>query len=338
MPHQRSSDVEYIIGLEGVPREVALLEDSWKVVKDTVRNLIDGQPRQVNLRDSVFWFTVDSREDAEKACGMTTHTPLQQTANHRQPAALAMHTWYDVVGGGNNRPSTIMRASLVEVPRKGQVDYMHNSSPSYRHGRRLSTASHTRTSSASSTSSSVQSPPTAIGYGLLPPGYPMRYPPAPAASGGFVAVHMASSPEAFTFLPTPATMYSCGPSFVHPEGFGSNPAVYPQAPSMRPQLEPQQGIKSPVQREIIIQNLKVEITQSWLKDFLTGSIGPVQRCEIRERGDKKRHALVSFTYAEHARLAASKLDGQLVEGRQVFVRLTKEEEKGPVIVNGAIEE
>ncbi|KAL8818868.1 MAG: hypothetical protein Q9223_002587 [Gallowayella weberi] len=316
MPHQRGSDVEYIIGLEGVPREVALLEDSWKVVKDTVRNLIDGQPRQVNLRDSVFWFTVDSREDAEKAYD-----------------ALAKHTWYDVVGGGNNRPSTIMRASCFEVPRKG-----HNSSPSCKHARRLSTTSHTRNSSASSTSSSVQSPTTAIGYGLSPPGYPVRYPQAPAASSGFVAVHMASSPKAFTYLPTPATMYSYGPSFVHPEGFGSNPAVYPQAPPVRPQLEPQQGANSPVQREIIIQNLKLEITQSWLKDFLTKSIGPVQKCEIRERGDKKRHALVSFTHAEHARQAVSKLDGQLVEGRQVFVRLTKEEERGPIIVNGAVEE
>ncbi|KAL8700976.1 MAG: hypothetical protein Q9224_000717 [Gallowayella concinna] len=301
-----------------VPREVTLLEDSWKVVKDAVRNLIDGQPRQVNLRDSVFWFTVDSRGDAEKA-----------------RRALERHTWYDVVGGGNNRPCTSMKVSLFDVPRKGQVD---SSRPSSQHGRRLSTASHTRTSSTSSTSSSMQSPPTAIGYGLPPPGYPMRYAPAPVASGGFVAVHMASSPEAFAFPPNPATMYSYGPSFVRPEGFGSSPAVYPQASSMRPQQEPQHGIKSPVQREIIIQNVKVEITQSWLKDFLTRSIGPVQRCEIRERGYKKRHALVSFTDAEHARVAVTKLDGQLVEGRKVFVRLTKEEDNGPVIVNGSVEE
>ncbi|KAI4245630.1 MAG: hypothetical protein L6R40_002431 [Gallowayella cf. fulva] len=251
--------------------------------------------------------------------------------------ALAGHSWYSVVGGGNDRASPIMGVSFVPSQQKGQVDYQLNASSSYQHGRRLSTASHTRTSSSSSTTSSMQSPPSStVPYGLSPPSYLMRYPQVPVATGGFLPASMPPPPDTFNFLPAPAMMQPYGPGFGHPVDFGSSPAVYSQASLTRPRQEPRQ-------HQIIIQNLSVDVKEMWLKDFLATSVGPVQMSIIEERGDKKRHAFVSFTHAEHANLAVIRFDGQLIAGRKVSVRLTKEKEaleiqNGPLVVDGSVEE
>lgn len=88
-------------------------------------------------------------------------------------------------------------------------------------------------------------------------------------------------------------------------------------------------------REIIIHNLYREITESMLKDYLTVQIGQVQRCIIRRRDDRRSHAFVTFAQPEQAEMAVEKLDGTELSGREITVRLTKEGETGPLIVNGS---
>ncbi|KAL8692471.1 MAG: hypothetical protein Q9218_002507 [Villophora microphyllina] len=100
----------------------------------------------------------------------------------------------------------------------------------------------------------------------------------------------------------------------------------------------QQPAAIPVQHnQVIIQNLPVNATDDKLKQWLNHSVGQVQDCRIKERGDKKRHAFVTFTDEEHAKMAVRNLDKSEWCGREIGVRLTKEGEKGPVIINGSVE-
>lgn len=63
---------------------VAQQEDSWKVVKDVVRNLIDGQPKKVELKGSECWCRFSTQDDAIQAYGMNKHELLWSMADHHQ--------------------------------------------------------------------------------------------------------------------------------------------------------------------------------------------------------------------------------------------------------------
>lgn len=63
---------------------VAQQDDSWKVVKDVVRNLIDGQPKKVELSNSVCWCRFQSQDDAVQAYGMNKQSFLLSMADRRQ--------------------------------------------------------------------------------------------------------------------------------------------------------------------------------------------------------------------------------------------------------------
>ncbi|KAL8913755.1 MAG: hypothetical protein Q9171_001489 [Xanthocarpia ochracea] len=322
MPNRRDRDVEYFVRIGGVPKAVAQQENSWKVVKDVVRNLIDGQPKKVELADSIFWCGLQSHDDAIQVYGMEKQD------------------WYDVVAPGTNRVSATMEVTCLKVQSNGQVEWLRDSSRSGQQGRRLSTASHTRTTSTSSTSSNMWSPisPTAMSSDLLPPTslMPYSHTPTPATVGSLIPANMAPRLENFAFLPAPAMVPVYGHNLAKPHGFAPNPPAYVQGSAMGHHSAHQNSPGATVQRrQIIVQNLDVGVREHWLKDLFTKSIGPVQECRIEERGDKKRHAFLSFTHTEHAEMAVNLFNKKNISGRKVNVRLIKEVQEGPVIIDGS---
>ncbi|KAL8786889.1 MAG: hypothetical protein Q9213_002520 [Squamulea squamosa] len=124
--------------------------------------------------------------------------------------------------------------------------------------------------------------------------------------------------------------------FANPVGFGQSPPIYTQASATGHQLPLQNPPRAPSQRrQIIVTNLYVGVNENRLKEFFQDSVGLVQECRVEERGDKKRHALVSFTHAEHAQLAINRFNEKMIFGRKVNVRFTKEDREGPVIIDGS---
>ncbi|KAL8987691.1 MAG: hypothetical protein Q9169_008668, partial [Polycauliona sp. 2 TL-2023] len=147
---------------------------------------------------------------------------------------------------------------------------------------------------------------------------------------------MVSRAENFTFIPTQAPMPAYGHNIASPVGLTHRPPVAVQTSAMGHHAVRQNPPKPVVQRwEIIVQNLHHNVTEHWLRSLFSKSVGPVQNCRIEERGDKKRHALVSFTHADHAQAAIAQFDDKAIEGRKVHVRLTKEVQEGPVIIDGS---
>ncbi|KAI4251422.1 MAG: hypothetical protein LQ352_004863 [Teloschistes flavicans] len=90
--------------------------------------------------------------------------------------------------------------------------------------------------------------------------------------------------------------------------------------------------------QVIMLNLPMDTTDDRLKQWLNQAVGLVEECRIKERGEKKRHAFVTFACEAHAKTAVEKLDKFEWCGRELAVRLTKEGVKGPVIINGSMEE
>ena len=238
-----------------------------------------------------------------------------------------------------------MEVTCLKVQSNGQVEWLRDSSRSGQQGRRLSTASHTRTTSTSSTSSNLWTPnmwtpisPTTMSSGLLPPTSltPYSHTPTPATVGSLIPANMAPRVENFAFLPAPAMVPVYGHNLAKPPGFCPNLCAYGQGSATGHHSAHQNSPGATVQRrQIIVQNLYVGVREHWLKDLFTKSIGPVQECHIEERGDKKRHALVSFTHAEHAEMAINQFNKKNISGRKVNVRLTKEVQEGPVIIDGS---
>ncbi|KAI4275397.1 MAG: hypothetical protein LQ337_003267 [Flavoplaca oasis] len=238
-----------------------------------------------------------------------------------------------------------------------------------RHGqerRRLSTASHTRTSSTSSTSSSYMWTPVSpgsISNGLLPPSsstsssymwtpispgsvsngvfppqdlMPQYYTSTQVPMGSFIPASVTPRVGNVGFVPAPAMVPVNGYKIANPVGYGINPSGSSQSSNSGRRSTHQSLPRAAAQRrQIIVQNLHFDVKEQWLKTFFTKSVGPVQECRIEERGDKKRHALVSFAHAEHAQAAMDQFNGESIAGRQVFVRLTKEIQEGPVIIDGS---
>ncbi|KAL8672353.1 MAG: hypothetical protein Q9168_003173 [Polycauliona sp. 1 TL-2023] len=231
MPHRSDQDWDYVIVIFGVPPAVAQREDSWKTVKDVVRNLIDGQPKKVELNRLAFWCEIQSQDDAIQA--------------------------HEGLAGRN-------------------------------------------------------------------------------CTGSYVPGVITARTESVAFLPAkvPAPLYDY--RMAHPAGFAAYPPMDVQPSALGHHPARQTLPKPPVQRrQIIVQNLHVGVKEHWLKDLFSRSIGPVQECRIEERGDKKRHALVSFSHAEHAQAAINRYNEKLIAERKVHVRLTKEVQEGPVIIDGS---
>ncbi|KAL9637617.1 MAG: hypothetical protein Q9204_001803 [Flavoplaca sp. TL-2023a] len=137
-------------------------------------------------------------------------------------------------------------------------------------------------------------------------------------------------------VPAPAMMPVNGYKIANPVGCGTNPSGSLQSSNSGRNSTHQSLPRATAQRrQIIVQNLHVDVKEHWLKIFFAKSVGPVQECRIEERGDKKRHALVSFTHAEHAQAAMNQFNGESIAGRKVYVRLTKEIQEGPVIIDGS---
>ncbi|KAL8767979.1 MAG: hypothetical protein Q9209_005650 [Squamulea sp. 1 TL-2023] len=325
-----------------IPREVAQQENSWKIVKDVVRNLIDGQPKKVDLSSSIFWCGFQSHDDVIQAYGMGKEflCDIQLTAT--ESGALAGRTWYDVVNHGNNRLAPTMEVTCLKVQRDRPVEWLRGSSQFGQQGRHLSTVSHTRTSSTSSTSSTMWTPlsPTATSYSLLPPLslMPVYYTPTPISVGSVIPPSMAPRVENLSYIPASAIMPVYGHNLANPVGFAQSPPIYAQASATGYQLPLQNPPRASSQRrQIIVTNLYVGVKENRLKEFFQDSVGPVQECRIEERGDKKRHALVSFTHAEHAQLAINRFNETMIFGRKINARFTKEVHEGPVIVDGSDE-
>ncbi|KAI4264121.1 MAG: hypothetical protein L6R42_000758 [Xanthoria sp. 1 TBL-2021] len=233
-----------------------------------------------------------------------------------------------------------MEVECLRVHQNVSVEQLCKISQPGQQGRRLSTASHTRTSSTSSTSPYLWTPvsPSSGSYGLLPPIglMPHYHAPTPVAVGTFIPANIAPRAENFAFIPAPETASVYGYNIANPVGLASNPPVYAQASATGPHVARQDSTRAAIQRrQIIVQNLYVGVKEHWLKDLFTKSVGPVQECRIEERGDKKRHALVSFTHADHAQAAVHQFNEKPIEGRKVNVRLTKEVQEGPVIIDGS---
>ena len=181
----------------------------------------------------------------------------------------------------------------------------------------------------------------ATAYGVRPPEYGVPiYPQASMAMTSSASAGIASVPFTNVFVPPPAM----GPSFRQPligngvPGSGlpvSSQAFATRSPESKQALAHAPGIHRQGQRQIIIQNLHCEVTESTLMHSLNKLIGQVQRCQVEKREGKKCHAFVTFVDEEQANRAVKKLDHRKLFDREVTARLTKEGDKGPVIVDGS---
>ncbi|KAI4152318.1 MAG: hypothetical protein L6R39_001843 [Caloplaca ligustica] len=330
-----------------IPTDVARREDSWRIVKDVVRNVIDGQPKKGDFWDDanngrVFAIGVQDRDDAVQAYGRRAQSHRGHRLMDACPEALEGRNWYDIAGGTGNRNSPRLRVACTEL-RQGACQPIFGStvpanansarSMSRPGGNRTNTdaVTHGRTSSTSSTVQ-VSLSPVAAYYGLRAPTFGSPIPPQISRPMGHpMAANMA--------LPT-AGSNATGPSY--PRSRVGRSAVEPgpstsfQASAPPPRMNCQEPARYHVRHcEIIIRNLQFEVTENMLTERLTGSIGPVERCRIERREGRKCHAFVTFAQAEHAQRAVGDLDHSLLFGREVTVRLTAD---GPVIVDGSMYE
>ncbi|KAL8852211.1 MAG: hypothetical protein Q9221_002921 [Calogaya cf. arnoldii] len=275
MPHRSDRDWDYGIFIFGIPRVVAQQENSWKVVKDVVRNLIDGQPKKVELKEPSFWCGFQSLDDAIQAL-----------------EALAGRTWCG-------------RVAM-------QLQSTRSTWKTSQHGLSYSNLFHVFDFVVYVESNSSE-------FNTLWPVTTKRLPATvlhPNPGEPTMPLYGYNVANSVGFGPT--SPVNVGASVTgHNPAHGSSPRATTQ------------------NREVIVQNLYVGVKEHWLKDFFTKSVGPVQECRIKERGEKKRHALVSFTHAEHAQAAIKRYNEQPIEGRKVSVRLTKEVQEGPVIIDGS---
>ncbi|KAL9040348.1 MAG: hypothetical protein Q9180_001962 [Flavoplaca navasiana] len=177
-----------------------------------------------------------------------------------------------------------------------------------------------------------------VSNGPLPPHdlMPHYHTSTQVPMGSFTPASITPRVENVGFVPAQAMVPVNGYKIANPVGCGTNPSGFSQSSNSGRHSTHQILPRAAAQRrQIIVQNLHVDVKEHWLKTFFTKSVGPVQECRIEERGDKKRHALVSFTHAEHAQAAMNQFNEESIAGRKVYVRLTKEIQEGPVIIDGS---
>ncbi|KAL8834211.1 MAG: hypothetical protein Q9170_003868 [Blastenia crenularia] len=203
--------------------------------------------------------------------------------------------------------------------------------------RRSATVTHRRTSS---TISGTQIPfsPAATPYGFRPPTFgssSQTQVPVPATSSA--AVNMAPIPAGNIQYPFLTKYQPFRQNLVSDTVVRSGLHTPSQPLSTRSRAANQHPAETSILPQVIIQNLKFEVTEGTLMNLLNDSVGQVQRCKIERREDKKCHAFVTFWQPEQAERAVRKLNHCELFGRKVTVRLTKEVESRPAIVDGYIQ-
>lgn len=346
MQHQK--DVDYMIHIEGIPDAVSRQEDYWKVVKDVVRNIIDGQPKKVdpffNSKGRlVFLCTFQSKDDAMKAY-----------------ETLRGQSWYSFVRGGGHQPVSVMTVTCSEHRLREPKGSLEIAGPSDVPGSRGSfrplirsdldkglpvPETHRR---ASSTMSGMQSPlaPVTVGYGVRPPVFHSTNQPQRSMSiANSATVNGSFGGQTNTWLP-PAIGQPYLPGFTNNSISRPGPSPHYPVPTISASSTSRQTptASSLEHQKIIITNLQCKVPESTLIEKLNQSVGQVQTCKIERREDRKCHAFVTFVQPGHAEKAVRKLDKQELFERVVNVRLTKEnglaraDGKRPVIVDGSITE
>ncbi|KAL8778957.1 MAG: hypothetical protein Q9194_001707 [Teloschistes cf. exilis] len=343
-------DVEHFVFIWGVPEAVIMNPDSWKIIKDVIREVIDGQPGSANFppEQRMCICTVRSLNDALQAYGKVLVWYTGQANDLSVSEALAGQDWYHIIGNTSQNCSSIL---TVACSRRQQNQYIRGptnvpvTQTATRDQKRLTrtrrdsrSTTHSRTSSTSSSMSSNTQVPHSPGRFAYGPSSPMY--------GG------SNSPQVLTTVPHPmvaqvahpvmARLQVPSPVIGQPHHLGSMAHHQPLAVAVEPQpsarIGPSTSQQSVHHKEIIMLNLPMDTTKDRLKQWLTQSVGLVEECRIKERGEKKRHAFVTFAHEAHAKMAVKTLDKSEWCGREIEVRLTKEGVKGPVIINGSMEE
>ncbi|KAL8734958.1 MAG: hypothetical protein Q9181_003007 [Wetmoreana brouardii] len=339
MAHQRARDVEYNVHIKGIPKAVAQPEDGWKIVKDVVRNIIDGQPKKVVFNkdhpdDPVCFCAVQSLNDAKQAYEV-----------------LRGRNWYNFTGHGDHRTPSIMTVGVLVHQQKGHAGFFFLCGPSSepvspnasenlkttRHRKNSSTVTHSRTSSSSS-NTHIRLSPIATPYGIAAPTFEsMNYPQVSMPITTQVPTYTVSSRAANPYVHAPAMWQPSAQNSVSQNQFEPRPPGHSQAVAAGPHPHGTGTARVPVRHcEIIIHNLGMDVSENMLRDLLARS-GKVLECTIGKRGDKIRYAKARFAQAGQAEMAVKKLDKSRLSGREITVRLTKEGEKeGPIIVDGSV--
>ncbi|KAI4200285.1 MAG: hypothetical protein LQ350_004033 [Teloschistes chrysophthalmus] len=335
-------------------KEAIMKEDSWKNIKDVIRNVIDGQPGKVYLvlEQRMYICSVQSLEDALQAYGKVLVWHEGQANDLPVSEALAGQDWYRVIGNTRQNYSSIL---TVACSRGQQNQYIRGptevtvTQTATRDPKRLT---RTRRDSRSTTHSRTSSTSSSMSLNMQVPHSPRRLtcgPSSPMYGGSNYSQVLTAVPHSMAAqVAHPATAHLQIPSPVvgQPHHLGPMTRHQPLAVAIEPQ--PSARISPPTSqqsagfavhhKEIIMLNLPTDTTEARLKQWLTRSIGLVDECRVNERGEKKRHAFVTFAHEAHAKMAVETLDKSEWCGREIIVRLTKEGVKGPVIINGSIEE
>ncbi|KAL9581903.1 MAG: hypothetical protein Q9212_003616 [Teloschistes hypoglaucus] len=324
-------------GADKVPETVIMNKDSWSIIKDLIRNVINGQPGNVKAVEEqrMYICTMHRLEDA-----------LQAYEN------LAGRDWYRVIGNTSQSYSSTL---TVACSRGQQNQYIRGpttvtvTQTATRDPKRLTrtrrdsrSTTHSRTSSTSSSMSSNMQVPHSPRTLTCGPSSPM-YGGSNYSQGLIAVPHPMAAQVAH---PTMTHLQFPRPVIGQPHHLGSTAHLQPRAVAVEPQPSARIGPPTSQQsagfavhhKEIIMLNLPTDTTDGRLKQWLTQSVGLVDECRINERGEKKRHAFVTFAHEAHAKMAVETLDKSEWCGREITVRLTKEGVKGPVIINGSIEE
>lgn len=200
---------------------------------------------------------------------------------------------------------------------------------------RPNTATHRRTSF---TSSNVQFPlsPVAAYYGLRAPTFGSGiHPPVSMLLKSPMAARMVP-PMAHRSRPDTAMALPYSSNMVDHTISEPGPSTAVQASAIPPHTDHQRPARVPIyHRQVIITNLPFEVTENQLTQLVNKRIGRVVGCSIETRGDRKCHAFVTFGQVEQANRAVHGLNGQTLFDRKITVRLTKEGESGPIIVDGS---
>lgn len=280
--------------------------------------MIDGQPKRGDFwRDGddrpVFSCRLQTKDDALQAHGMVKLHDSTHWLIVASPASLAGRNWYDFAAGGRNCDPSMMKIACYETrpgerrliagPTNVPVDANAARSSSRSTGDRngATTSAHRR---ASSTSSNTQ-----ISLSPVAPNYGLRH----------------------------AMIAGMAPRMAHVDhAAAASRPPYPQNMVVgRSVFEPGPARYSVQRREVIIQNLRREVTENMLMQRLSEAVGRVESCRIERREERKCHAFVTFAQAVHAEKAVHDLHRRTLFDREVTVRLTKEGERGPIIADGS---
>ncbi|KAI4096424.1 MAG: hypothetical protein LQ344_000932 [Seirophora lacunosa] len=304
------------------------------IVKDVVRDVIDGQPKKGD-------FGMDGESRWVFVCVMFSRDDALQAYE-----ALAGRNWYDLAGG-TGEPS-IMKVACKQV-RRGQRDcrpiagptdvpVKSNAARSAKDSSRNQHCANPGTPEWSpSTSSNMQIPlsPVAVNYGFRAPAFGAGFQSqAPMAMPNTVAVSQANSISGMNLaaagMGSPYLQNMVGRS-----GFRPEPPDALQARTTLSRTTYRQPAGHPINRRVMIHNLQYQVTEHMLKQKLTESIGGVKGCWFETRDGRRCVAFVTFDQVEQAQRAIDIWDHRPFFGREITVRFTTDGEGGPVIVDGS---